>query len=31
MADRVSAGQYDSSASIREAVCINTEKIFDSC
>ncbi len=31
MADRVSAGQNDCSASIREAVCISTEKIFDSC
>ena len=31
MADRVSTGQNDCSASIREAVCINTEKIFDSC
>jgi len=31
MADRVVPGPVDSSASIREAVCINTRKIFDSC
>ena len=31
MADRVSPGPVESSASIREAVCINTRKIFDSC
>ena len=31
MADRVVPGPVESSASIREAVCINTRKIFDSC
>ena len=31
MADRAAAGQNDCAANIREAVCINTEKIFDSC
>ncbi len=31
MADKLSSGPADSSASIREAVCINTKKIFDSC
>ena len=31
MADRVVPGPVGSSASIREAVCINTRKIFDSC
>ena len=31
MADRVVPGPVESSASIREAVCINTKKIFDSC
>ena len=31
MADRVTAGPVESPASIREAVCVNTRKIFDSC
>ena len=31
MADRVVAGPVDGTASIREAVCIHTSKIFDSC
>jgi hypothetical protein len=31
MADRVLPGPVASSACIREAVCVNTEKIFDSC
>lgn len=31
MADRVVPGPVESSACIREAVCINTNKIFDSC
>ena len=31
MADRIVPGPVDSSANIREAVCINTRKIFDSC
>ena len=31
MADRVVPGPVESSASIREAECINTKKIFDSC
>jgi len=31
MADRVVPGPVESSANIREAVCINTRKIFDSC
>ena len=31
MADRVTAGPAQSPASIREAVCVNTRKIFDSC
>lgn len=31
MADRVVAGPVEGAASIREAVCINTRKIFDSC
>lgn len=31
MADRVVAGPVEGSAGIREAVCINTRKIFDSC
>ncbi len=31
MADKVTAGSLESPASIREAVCVNTRKIFDSC
>ena len=31
MADRVAPGPVESPASIREAVCVNTRKIFDSC
>lgn len=31
MADRVMPGPVDASASIREAVCVHTRKIFDSC
>ena len=31
MADRVTTGPAASPASIREAVCVNTRKIFDSC
>lgn len=31
MADRVVPGPVDSSASVREAVCVHTQKIFDSC
>ncbi len=31
MADRVVPGPVENSASIREAVCVNTRKIFDSC
>ncbi len=31
MADRVLPGPVASSACIREAVCINTQKIYDSC
>ena len=31
MADKVNSGPADSDASIREAVSINTKKIFDSC
>ena len=31
MADTVTPGPVDSSACIREAVCIHTRKIFDSC
>lgn len=31
MADRVVPGPVEGSACIREAVCINTKKIFDSC
>ena len=31
MAERVVSNNTDCSASIREAVCINTRKIFDSC
>ena len=31
MPDKVSSGPIDSSASIREAVAVNTKKIFDSC
>ena len=31
MADRVTNGPVESPASIREAVCVNTRKIFDSC
>ena len=31
MADRVVPGPVESSASIREAVCVNTKKIYDSC
>ena len=31
MADRVTTGPAESPASIREAVCVNTRKIFDSC
>ena len=31
MAERVVPGSTECPASIREAVCINTRKIFDSC
>lgn len=31
MADRVETGQRSSPGNIREAVCVNTKKIFDSC
>ena len=31
MADRAANGPQQSPASIREAVCVNTRKIFDSC
>ena len=31
MADRVLPGPVDGTACIREAVCIHTKKIFDSC
>ena len=31
MADRVAPGPVESPASIREAVCVNTRKIYDSC
>lgn len=31
MADRIVPGPVDSSACVREAVCIHTKKIFDSC
>ena len=31
MAERVASGSAGNSASIREAVCVNTRKIFDSC
>lgn len=31
MADRVAPGPAESPASIRQAVCVNTRKIFDSC
>ena len=31
MADTVMPGPVDASARIREAVCIHTRKIFDSC
>ena len=31
MADRVTNGPVESPASIREAVCVNTRKIYDSC
>jgi hypothetical protein len=31
MADRVVPGPVESSATIRQAVCVNTRKIFDSC
>ena len=31
MADRVTTGPAESPASIREAVCVNTRKIYDSC
>ena len=31
MAERVVSGSTDCPTSIREAVCINTRKIFDSC
>ena len=31
MADRVVPGPVESSAQVREAVCIQTRKIFDSC
>ena len=31
MADTVMPGPVDASACIREAVCIHTRKIFDSC
>ena len=31
MADRVLPGPVDSSACIREAVCVHTKKIYDSC
>lgn len=31
MADRVVPGPVESTAAVREAVCIHTRKIFDSC
>ncbi len=31
MADRVMPGPVDSSACVREAVCVHTQKIYDSC
>ena len=31
MADRVTPGPVDGSESVREAVCVHTQKIFDSC
>ena len=31
MADSVVPGTVDSAACIREAVCVHTKKIFDSC
>ena len=31
MADRVTPGPLDGSESVREAVCVHTRKIFDSC
>lgn len=31
MADRVAPGPVEKSACIKEAVCIHTRKIFDSC
>lgn len=31
MADRVLPGPVDSTTCIREAVCVHTKKIFDSC
>ena len=31
MADRVWAGAVNSAACSREAVCVHTKKIFDSC
>jgi len=31
MADRVVPGPVESTARVREAVCIRTRKIFDSC
>lgn len=31
MADRVLPGPVEDSASVREAVCVHTKKIFDSC
>ena len=31
MADRVLPGPVDSTACIREAVCVHTKKIYDSC
>ena len=31
MADRVLPGPVDSTACIRETVCVHTKKIYDSC
>ena len=31
MADRVLPGPVDGTACIREAVCVHTKKIYDSC
>ena len=31
MADKVVPGPVDSKASFKEAVCIHTHKVFDSC